>query len=395
MKVLLLFNGGFPYGMASTYRARLYAQALIETGVDVEVLALQCSNVPLTGDQALPSGEFNGIRYRYATGTANRPSSFWARRRVDGRTLFTTVHQLTARRLANQVDCVFYYGNMKQKNPLVLFNTLLPRMLDIPCAVEICERPWSIEDKSRLASPSPLRFPQGALVISGYLENWAQMEAARLKRQIVLKRIPILVDADEFAGDPQPDGEPTVLFSASPRYDSSLRFILSAMEIVWQSIPTCRLAITGGGPEDASSRWIRDYVEKNSRAQNIQLLGYLPREGLIERYRQSWALLAPLFDDVVSEARFPTKIGEYLAAGVPVITHRVGEIKRYLHDRIDAFVCDPENIEDYASSIVECLEQRSASIKIGMQGRLLARSAFDYRNYGKDLAQFFAAVAAA
>jgi len=48
------------------------------------------------------------------------------------------------------------------------------------------------------------------------------------------------------------------------------------------------------------------------------MAGFVPRPELLRLYRQSSLLLAPLFDDVRSEARFPTKIAEYLGSGRPV-----------------------------------------------------------------------------
>ena len=44
----------------------------------------------------------------------------------------------------------------------------------------------------------------------------------------------------------------------------------------------------------------------------------LPRAELLDLYHEASVLLAPLFEDTQSVARFPTKIGEYLAAGRPV-----------------------------------------------------------------------------
>jgi len=46
-----------------------------------------------------------------------------------------------------------------------------------------------------------------------------------------------------------------------------------------------------------------------------------------------------------SDGGFPTKLGEYLASGKPVILTNVGEINEYIIDRVNAFLVEPNNIK--------------------------------------------------
>jgi len=68
------------------------------------------------------------------------------------------------------------------------------------------------------------------------------------------------------------------------------------------------------------------------------------------------ALLNSLFNDIRSRARFPTKIGEYLASGRPVINNSVGEITRFLEDGVNAAYLCPGDSKLYGDKILEALD---------------------------------------
>jgi glycosyltransferase involved in cell wall biosynthesis len=125
----------------------------------------------------------------------------------------------------------------------------------------------------------------------------------------------------------------------------------------------------------------------------VRVPGYVPRNELFALYGEASALLIPLFADVRSTARFPTKIGEYLASARPVVTTAVGEASRYFHDGVNGFVCGPGDAEAYGDKIVEALQDPARAAQIGREGRRLAETAFDYRQYSRTLHDGFSRVA--
>ena len=123
------------------------------------------------------------------------------------------------------------------------------------------------------------------------------------------------------------------VFAASPAYRTTVQFILEAMATVWTRHPARRLAITGFDPDEEKGHWLRDLHAAGGRDARVEILGQLPRAELLDLYQDASVLLAPLFEDTRSIARFPTKIGEYLAAGRPVLTNAVGEVPEVLRRR--------------------------------------------------------------
>jgi glycosyltransferase involved in cell wall biosynthesis len=197
---------------------------------------------------------------------------------------------------------------------------------------------------------------------------------------------------DEQTPVEYPEGNPLVVFAGAPEYDETIRFILAAMERVWRSVPMCRLVLTGANPADPAARWLLSEARRLSADSRVDIAGYLPRPELLRLYARSHALLIPLFDDVRSTARFPTKIGEYLASARPVVTSRVGEIPRYFDDGVNAVICSPGDPADYGDRLAWLLTNPAMASAIGRQGRALAEERFHYAQYSEALYRGFASV---
>ena len=119
-------------------------------------------------------------------------------------------------------------------------------------------------------------------------------------------------------------------------------------------------------------------------AARVDLVGYLSRAELLALYERAHALLIPLFDDQRSRARFPTKIGEYLAAARPVVTNSVGEIPRYFTDGVDAIVCPPGDPVAFGRAIADLLSDPARAALIGRRGRRVAETRFHYAALRRD-----------
>jgi glycosyltransferase involved in cell wall biosynthesis len=384
---------GFPHGMAATNRVRLEARAMAESGAVPHVLCLHATERAPNVDNTSPVGEWHGVTFEYACGTTLRHPSFAMRRLIEVRGWSTGLLRLVQLRRADRLDCVYlWFTCQRAELRRAVFGGLL-RLLGVPVAMELNERPWSLrDDANRLERRlSPLVGVDGAVSISRYLSDWAAAESARLRRAFRIAEVPILMDlAEQPAPSGAPEGDPLVVFAGAPQYDATVAFIIEAMRHVWVRFPTCRLAITGARPGDPAADALAAMVSAaDVRDDRVQLIGYLPRADLLGLYSEAHALLIPLFDDVRSAARFPTKMGEYLASARPVVTSGVGEMARVFTDGVDAMVAPPGDPEAFAGRICDLLADEDLSSRIGAAGREYARTHFRYELHGPALVEFF------
>lgn len=384
----------FPNGMAIASRARLMARALRESGVAVRVLTLQAPGPPSPAENTAVRGEYEGIPFEYACGTTRRHDSFVARRLISAWGWVHGAMRLLQLRRSGQLDAVVLWFWTPQPAARLFSFVALLRLLDVPVVREIDESTWSMEAHTSLLERlwSPLAGTDGAVTISGELRAWATGERRGHRRWHVVE-VPILVDVNERRPGDYPTGEPLVVFAGAPDYKTTIQFIFDAMQEVWRVHPECRIAVTGASWDDPRADWMWAGMRQTGFDARVDVLGYLSRPELLELYERASALLIPLFDDLQSRSRFPTKIGEYLAAARPVVTSAVGEIPRYFTDGIDAVVCPPGDPIAFGRGIADLLSDPARAALIGRRGRVIAETEFHYALFGERLAQAFAAVA--
>lgn len=93
-------------------------------------------------------------------------------------------------------------------------------------------------------------------------------------------------------------------------------------------------------------------------------------------------------DSLQAQNGFPTKLGEYLATGNPVVVTKVGEIPDFLTDGGNAFLASPGNPEEFAKQLCNVADNYEKAKEIGLRGRLLSFTEFGYGPQSKKALQF-------
>jgi glycosyltransferase involved in cell wall biosynthesis len=311
-----------------------------------------------------------------------RSDSFLRRRLTEARGFGAAFLELSRRLRSGQLDCVYLAAVPDVWSPGVW---LLSRWLSrrgVPVVVELNELPSDVTRLPPLLSrhASHLDSVSGVVAISDFLARWASDEAARIKKHVAIARIPIVVDLDEIPPAPYREGSPSLVYSASSEYERPTAYMLRAMTAVWEQHPECVLTITGMRPSAVDAVLEREGL--GHAGDRVRAVGYVERAELLRLYDEAAGLLIPLLDDLRSEARFPTKIGEYLASSRPIVTNAVGEIERFFKDGETAFIAPPGDPDAYAAKVVELLDDPARARSVGEAGRRLAEESFDYSRQG-------------
>ena len=396
--IILLDSFSFPNGMASTQRVRLIAKALVQNNFRVKVLCARALEKKPFIMNERAQGVYEGIPFEYAPGTTIRSDRFWVRRYFDVKGIIVTLARLIVYRFNHQADCIYYYGNILHRTLNRWIFYAVANILGIPIITDISEPPWALIHQSDWVDRilSPLTGVDGVILISKTLKEWVAGESLRYRRPVQILDLPILVDVTEFNLTKSiiRKSNMAVLFAGSPENKTTIEYIFQAMEQVWQAYPECRLIITGFEPDKSQKKWLENLIHHGSVDSRVDIAGYLPRPELLHLYQSVSGLLIPLFDDVRSQARFPTKIAEYLCSGTPVVTSHVGEVDRYLEDGVTAFISIPDNCENYADKIIEAISPQNWSRvnEVGQNGRRVANTYFNIDNYHKPIATFFSTI---
>jgi len=108
----------------------------------------------------------------------------------------------------------------------------------------------------------------------------------------------------------------------------------------------------------------------------VVFTGLLSRVEVGEWLRRSYCLALSRPDNKQARYGFPTKLGEYLASGKPVVVTSVGDIPLYLIDNHDSFICHPDDPREFAHKLHMCLSDELRASSVGDNGYKLAQTIF-------------------
>jgi glycosyltransferase involved in cell wall biosynthesis len=97
-------------------------------------------------------------------------------------------------------------------------------------------------------------------------------------------------------------------------------------------------------------------------------------------------------NSIIADAGFPSKLTEYLAAGRPVVTTKVGEIPEYLKDGENAFLSEPDSVEAFAEKLDYVLANYEFAMNVARKGKELTTTIFNYNYQVKRMIPFIESI---
>ena len=125
---------------------------------------------------------------------------------------------------------------------------------------------------------------------------------------------------------------------------------------------------------------------KKYKLSNVILTGYKPLDEAYEIIAQSQIMLLPFPKDICTEIACPIKVLEYMAFGKAMVIDEVDDVSKLLKKNNAALVCDPDNEEDFAESILFLLNNEKIRKEIGNNARLLSKE-FSWKTQGQKLVE--------
>jgi glycosyltransferase involved in cell wall biosynthesis len=161
--------------------------------------------------------------------------------------------------------------------------------------------------------------------------------------------------------DPGPNSGPGryALFAGRLASEKGILTVLEA----WRRVGDIPLRIVGDGPLTGD---VRRAIASMGLSPNVQLVGHLPPEGVIEEMRGARVAIFPsewyeTFGRVAAEA---------FACGVPVIASRIGAMAEVVVDRQTGRLFSPADPEDLAAKVAWAWEHPTDLQQLSRQARL-------------------------
>lgn len=389
--ILCLGEWGFPIGFGGIQRLRLIAKGMIKHGCKVTVVSFKGSHGP--DHDFPPQGMFEGIQYRYTSGTIHRPRGGLERNWL---------------KIVGRVKELIYIRKMKQEGSLAgcLVSTMFMdvfmiywiwfKILGIPLIINYDELNSEIPTRSGrlnrfndyLFDRFVPRLADGICPISKYLIDHIKQYSPN---KPILK-LPVLCEFEKFNVTKdqviENDGETTFMYCGAALYIELIRFVLRSFDYLdIQGKPVYLDFILGGSVSELNR--VKEEISLMRNCRQIRLHSNVPHQSIPGYYAGSSALLIPLRPTIQDAARFPHKIGEYLASNRPVITTRYGEILHYdFIDEQSALIADDYEPETYSHKMKFVLDHPERARDIGSKGREMGIRNFNYVDIGGRVRDF-------
>lgn len=386
---ILGFGIGFPRGGGGTARALCYARGLQRNGADVEVIIARPSDHPAHPRNTETRGVHEGIPFRY-TCSPTQPASGAAWHMANFRAMMGALPALREFARGGRLDAVLYYG---QGEPLTLH--VIGRFcqrLGAAFLMDLCEAPFyqRTDARARLSralSGHGYRQLDGVIPISTYLEEFIR---PRLRPGARTLRVPIMVDVERYSEPAvRADGDDgTIAYLGDFGHPGEVTALIEAFGAIARDHPGWRLLLIGDTPHTGIKAGIRAALDAFHLNDRVEMPGAIPHEDVPRWLLRADVMALPRADAEYSRAGFPTKLGEYLATGRPVVATATGDIPRYLCDGEDAYLAPPGDTAAFSARLASAIACRAEAEAIGRKGRETARREFDFNLHGRRLRDF-------
>lgn len=391
----MIIEKPFPHGLAAINRLISYSKGLAVLSGDVEVLCLKPTediNGKIRNKEI--SGVYEGIRFQYMAGTTIKPSQKAYRIFLYLKGVFRTVYYIVSTSRRRKIDAVFM-GN--SNFPITFMFFLLSKIFNIKFIHERSEYPFLSYQNSLLKKLQlkiylniTLKLFDGLIVITRHLKDYFK---PLLRKDTPILILPILVEPERF--------DKTRSFTRSKRnivYCGSMEgdkdgvpILIEAFGLIATKYKDLDLVLIGETKFDSFEQLIRK-ISALKIEDRVQFTGRVEREEIPRLLSSADILVLARPANIQAKGGFPTKLGEYLATGIPVIVTRVGTIPEYLQDKKNAFIAEPDSAEEFAKKIEYVLTNPEEAEQVGQEGKKLTQTIFNYKYQANNIIHFIKSI---
>ena len=404
MKVYILTTARFPYGMAETRRVICYSKGLIENNYECEVIvARKISKYDRKFGNNLNKGEFQSIEYTYVPGVYHESNYRFLNSilfRLEKIRNYKWIYKYLKKKSKRNQIIISYYSDTL----LGLIIIYLCRKYKLLNIKELCEIPYI--NRSLYATINRyidfkfvFPFMDGFFVISEQLKIIA--EKYKSKKAFILK-VPIMINTKDYInkfalsaqGKNSAISDPYIIHTGTfTETKDGMMGIIKAFKLAIQKIPfDIKLVITGDAKNSKIYPGFISYIKENSIESKIVFTGIIPMAELDEYLENASLAIINKYDNFQNRYCFSTKLAEYLAYGIAVITTDIGEANNYLVNNYNAYIVKNNSEEDLANAIIEAFCNEKKRLLISRHGFMLAKNVFNYSVQGKNISKLLTEV---
>ena len=159
-------------------------------------------------------------------------------------------------------------------------------------------------------------------------------------------------------------------------YKDGVDDLIKSFGIFSKSNPEYILQLIGDFQSEAVKETLYSLVDELGLTNKIIFKGRVCSKEMPQLLVDSDILVLARPDNAQAQYGFPTKLGEYLATGNPVVVTSVGDIPLFLKNKENALLAAPNDPESFASQLEWIIMNKQEAALIALRGKELIKSVF-------------------
>jgi len=394
LRIALITDEGFPSGMATTNRILSLVKGMEIEGVKTKIYCVRSTENP----DNIINKEYQGvvtenISFLYTNKTVIWPNNKLARlfSLISGQILFFS--SFLKENNKNKYDILIsttrgYFPN--------LCYSILACVISLKVVLTIDEYPYVERDSQKFPKwfrsfyvSTFYKLFDGLVVMTNVLMNYYK---SLVRDKTKLLHVPMTVEPERFQCPKLDNNEKYIAYCGNlgSNNKDGVLILIKAFHRIMTEFLDYKLFIIGGTRSSEKHEFykLKNCVSELGMDNRVIFTGKINRDQIPQLLCKASILALARPKSLQADGGFPTKLGEYLATGNPVVVTKVGEIPMYLFDRQNAYLAEPDSVESFAAKLREAINDEN-SFKIGLEGKKLVSNTFNYIVQGKILFNFF------
>jgi len=389
ISLAIFTNEPVPIGLAATNRFFSYAKGLVESGNHVIIYS---SKPGLNSAKNETSGKFEGVEYNVLSNVKS-----WNVNKFLKLFLFFKAHLLFIGCLIKEKKkdhkvVVFLVTN---KAFSIIFVRIITWFLRLQLIQEKSEFPFQYMSSNwikrvvfaNIYSFIIYKLFDGMVVMTEPLKAFFEKKT---RKSVPVLLFPLTIEAKRFIGS-EPSDKFKYRFIGYCGYmggnKDGLSDLIESFYLVNKKVKGVKLVLVGDASETETAG-LKNLVKEKGLSDSVIFTGRMNRDEIPSFLKSAEILALARPDNIQALGGFPTKLGEYLASGRPVVVTKVGDIPKYIINNEHALLCEPGNTDDIASKIESILLSPDSYKVMAKNGQQFAFNNFDYYIKSHDLESF-------
>jgi len=390
MNIVMITSGSYPYGGAATNRHLSLAKGMVELGHIVNILCISPSKNQDKKSSNIEV-EFNGIKIIYTRNTTSWPTNNLKKLQIMTKGILNSLKNLKNINKICKIDVVIILIT----NPIIieLFIKWLKKK-NIKILHERTEYPFvAIKNNffsKKILLPIYLKYTinkfDGIYTISQELNNYFK---SILKKPVKLCTIQMTVEPQRFNIKKSENCDNYIAYCGTMWGNKDgVQILIEAFSRISSDFPNIKLYLIGDTSNEGEFKKLKEKISLLKIEDKVVFTGIISSDNIPHLLVNAKMLVLARPDNIQAKGGFPTKLGEYLATGNPVVVTKVGEIPNYLIDGVNAFLAQPNSVDSFATKMKFVLNNIDLANNVGLKGKELTNTIFNYKVQSKKLIDF-------